>query len=297
MLPLFGLVVFLALLAAAVAVSLSLRIVNEYQRLVVFRLGRCVGERGPGPILLIPFIDRATSVDLRELYIEVPHQTCITKDNAPIGIDFLIYSKVVDPVLTVVQVRNFAGAAQGLSTTTLRAVIGDIMLDDVLAKRDEINQRLRSKLDEVTERWGVRVTRVEIREIVPPREIQNAMNRQMSAERTRRALVTESEGQQQAAVTVAEGEKEAAILRAEGEREAAMLRAEGFALALTSIYETARTVDAKTMSLQYLETLRSLGAGPATKWIIPAEFADLLRPLVRGRDGAPAAGGAASGAP
>jgi regulator of protease activity HflC (stomatin/prohibitin superfamily) len=247
--------------------------------------------------LLIPFIDRPTKVDLREQYIEIPHQTCITKDNAPIGIDFLIYSKVVDPVLTVVQVRNFAGAAQGLSTTTLRAVIGDIMLDDVLAKRDEINQRLRSKLDEVTERWGVRVTRVEIREIVPPREIQNAMNRQMSAERTRRALVTESEGQQQAAVTVAEGEKEAAILRAEGEREAAMLRAEGFALALTSIYETARTVDAKTMSLQYLETLRSLGAGPATKWIIPAEFADLLRPLVRGRDGAPAAGGAASGAP
>jgi regulator of protease activity HflC (stomatin/prohibitin superfamily) len=286
-----GLVVFLALLAVVVVLlSLSLRIVNEYERIVVFRLGRCIGQRGPGPVLLIPFIDRGTTVDLRELYIEVPHQTCITKDNAPIGIDFLIYSKVVDPVATVVQVRNFAGAAQGLSTTTLRAVIGDIPLDDVLAKREEINERLRSKLDEVTERWGVKVTSVEIREIVPPREIQAAMNRQMSAERTRRALVTESEGQQQAAILVAQGEKEAAILRAEGEREAATLRAEGYALALENVFQAAREIDPKTMSLQYLEALRSLAAGPATKWVIPAEFSELLGSLLnrRGPPGAPA---------
>lgn len=280
-----GLVVFLALLAVvAVLASLSLRIVNEYERIVIFRLGRCIGQRGPGPVLLIPFIDRGTLVDLRELYIEVPHQTCITKDNAPIGIDFLIYSKVVDPVATVVQVRNFAGAAQGLSTTTLRAVIGDILLDDVLAKREEINERLRSKLDEVTERWGVKVTSVEIREIVPPREIQAAMNRQMSAERTRRALVTESEGQQQAAILVAEGEKEAAILRAEGEREAATLRAEGYALALENVFQAAREIDSKTMSLQYLEALRSLASGPATKWVIPAEFSELLGSLLSRRD-------------
>jgi regulator of protease activity HflC (stomatin/prohibitin superfamily) len=276
-------VAIIILLFGAVLASLSLRIVFEYERLVVFRLGRCIGARGPGPIFLIPFVDRPTRVDLREQYIEIPHQTCITKDNAPIGIDFLIYSKVVDPVLSVVQVRNFAGAAQGLSTTTLRAVIGDILLDDVLAKREEINARLRAKLDEVTERWGVKVTTVEIREIVPPREIQAAMNRQMSAERTRRALVTESEGQQQAAILVAEGEKEAAILRAEGDREAAHLRAEGYALALTNIYEAARTIDAKTMSLQYLETLRAVAAGPATKWVIPAEFAELLGAVVRDR--------------
>ena len=280
-----------------VLASLSVRIVNEYERLVVLRFGRCVGERGPGLVLLVPFVDKPTRVDLREQYIEVPHQTCITKDNAPIRIDFLIYSKVVDPVLTVVQVRNFAGAAQGLSTTTLRAVIGDILLDDVLAKREEINQRLRSKLDEVTERWGVKVTSVEIREIDPPREIQAAMNRQMSAERTRRALVTESEGQQQAAVLVAEGEREAAVLRAEGDREAERLRAEGYALALQTLFEAARTVDAKTMSLQYLAALRSLGAGPATKWVIPSEFAELLRPLVRGTDGAPAAAAAAATQP
>ena len=278
--------IFLVLLAVVLA-SMSLRIVNEYERLVIFRLGRCVGARGPGPVLLMPFIDRPSKVDLRELFIEIPHQTCITKDNAPIGIDFLIYSQVVDPVRTVVEVRNFAGAAQGLSTTTLRAVIGDILLDDVLAKREEINERLRTKLDEVTERWGVQITTVEIREIVPPREIQVSMNRQMSAERTRRALVTESEGQQQAAILVAEGEKAAAILRSEGERQAANLRAEGYALALSNIFEAASTVDTKTMSLQYLETLRSLAAGPATKWIIPAEFADFLRPLARDGDRRP----------
>ena len=272
---------FLVLLAV-VLVRLSLRIVNEYQRIVVFRLGRCIGARGPGPIFLVPFIDRGTMVDLRELYIEIPHQTCITKDNAPIGIDFLIYFKVVDPVLSVVQVRNFAGAAQGVATTTLRAVIGDIVLDDVLAKREEINERLRLKLDEVTERWGVSVTTVEIREIVPPREIQAAMNRQMSAERTRRAAVTESEGQQQADILVAEGQKLAAILRAEGDREAARLRAEGYAVALNNVFDVAQGVDTKTMSLQYLDTLRNIGSGPATKWIIPTEFAELLGPLIRG---------------
>lgn len=271
------------LLLGVVLLSMALRICNEYERLVVFRLGRCVGARGPGPVLLIPFIDRPNKVDLRELFIEIPHQTCITKDNAPIGIDFLIYSKVIDPVLTVVQVRNFAGAAQGLATTTLRAVIGDISLDDVLAKREEINERLRLKLDEVTERWGVRISNVEIREIVPPREIQTAMNRQMSAERTRRALVTESEGQQLAAILVAEGEKEAAILRSEGERQAAQSRAEGYAQALSAIYETAREVDAKTMSLQYLEAMRSLAAGPSTKWVIPTEFVDVLGSVLRGR--------------
>lgn len=261
--------------------AVSLKIVLEYHRLVVFRLGRCIGQRGPGPIFLIPFVDRPVLVDLRELFVEIPHQTCITEDNAPIAIDFLIFWKVVDPVLSVVQVRNFAGAAQGIATTTLRAVIGDMLLDDVLARREEINTVLRAKLDEVTERWGVRVTTVEIREIVPPRDIQDAMNRQMSADRTRRALVLESSGQREAAILVAEGEKQAAILRAEGDRQSANLRAEGFALALNSIFEVAQGVDTNTMALQYLETLKSLASGPATKWVIPTEFASLLGSVTR----------------
>ncbi|MCS7219695.1 MAG: SPFH domain-containing protein [Anaerolineae bacterium] len=259
---------------------LAIKIVREYQRLVVFRLGRCIGQKGPGLVFLIPLIDRPVWVDLREVYLEVPKQTCITKDNAPIDIDFLIYWKVVDPVASVIQVGNFAGASQGIATTTLRAVIGDIMLDDVLAKREQINQVLRVKLDEVTERWGVKVTTVEIREILPPREVQTAMNRQLAAERDRRAMVTEADGKREAAIKVAEGERQATILRAEGDRQAAILRAEGFALALEKIYSVARTIDDKTMSLQYLDALRAIGTGPATKFVLPMEFTTLLRPFV-----------------
>lgn len=271
---LIGIAIVVVLIA--LLIPQAVKIVREYQRLVVFRLGRLLGAKGPGLTLLIPFVDRAVWVDLREFFIEIPRQDSITKDNAPISIDFIIFSKVLDPVMSVVQVQNFVGAAQGIATTTLRAVVGDILLDDVLAKREEINQVLRAKLDEVTSRWGVKVTNVEIREIIPPPSVQEAMTRQMSAERTRRAIVTEAEGSKQAAITVAEGEKQAAILRAEGERQAAILRAEGFALALTKIFESAREVDAKTMSLQYLDALKQLGASPSTKFVIPMEFTNLL---------------------
>jgi regulator of protease activity HflC (stomatin/prohibitin superfamily) len=260
----------------------GVKVVREYQRLVVFRLGRSFGPKGPGVVYLLPMVDKAVWVDLREIFLEIPAQTCITKDNAPISIDFLIYYKVVDPQLSVIQVGNFAGAAQGIATTGLRAVIGDISLDEVLAKRDQINQVLRAKLDEATERWGVKVTTVEIREITPPKDVQEAMTRQMSAERSRRALVTEADGKKQAAITIAEGEKQAAILKAEGDRQAAILRAEGFSLALGKIFEVARTVDTNTMSLQYLEALKALGAGPATKFIFPMEFTKLLQPFVDG---------------
>ena len=182
---------------------------------------------------------------------------------------------------------NFAGAATNIAATTLRAVVGDISLDDVLAKRDEINTMLRVKLDEVTERWGVKVTNVEIREIIPPPSVQEAMTRQMSAERTRRAVVTEAEGAKQAAITVAEGNKEAAILNAEGakqaailtaegERQAAILRAEGFALALSKINESASNADVRTMQLQYLDALKQVGAAPSSKVVVPMELSGLV---------------------
>ncbi len=259
--------------------SSSIKVVREYQRLVVFRLGRSIGARGPGLVFLIPMVDKAVWTDLRELFLEIPSQTCITKDNAPIDIDFLIYWRIMEPTASVIQVGNFAGASQGIATTTLRAVIGDIPLDDVLAKREDINRILRTKLDEVTERWGVKVTSVEIREIVPPKDIQDAMNRQMSAERNRRAMVTESEGKKTSSILVAEGDKQSAILKAEGDRQAAILRAEGFALALEKIFGTAKNVDSKTMMLQYFDTLKQMGAGPATKFIFPLEFVNLLKPL------------------
>jgi regulator of protease activity HflC (stomatin/prohibitin superfamily) len=264
-----------------VIVFLSVRVVQQYEKMVVFRLGRTNESmvREPGLRILIPVIDRPVKVDVRERFIEVPSQTTITKDNAPINVDFLIYWRIVDPLKSVVNVENFAGALQGVATTTLRAVIGDISLDEVLSKRDQINELLRVKLDEQTERWGGKVTTVEIREIIPPRDVQDAMNRQLTAERTRRAVVTESEGNRQAAINVAEGQKQSEILKAEGERQAAILRAEGFSQALTRIYEAAASIDEKTMALQYLEALKALGASPSTKFVIPTEFTRLLEPI------------------
>jgi regulator of protease activity HflC (stomatin/prohibitin superfamily) len=284
------LVIGLVLLASAI------RIVPEYQRLVVFRLGRCIGAKGPGLVFLIPVVDRGTRVDLREQVREIPHQTSITEDNAAISVDFIWYYKILDPTESVLAVGNFESAAQGMATTTLRAVIGGISLDDSLSKREHINNLLRARLDEVTERWGVKVTNVEIREITPPREIQDAMNRQMSAERNRRALVTESTGQREAAINVAEGEKQAAILRAEGERQsnilraegekqAQVLRAEGFSTALDRIFQIAQTVDPKTMTLQYFDTLKTIGSSPSTKYIFPMEFTSMLESFVKDREG------------
>lgn len=272
-----------AFLVAVVLVFLylSVRIVNQYERMVIFRLGRTDEHlvREPGLRFLIPIVDRPVKVDLREQFIEVPSQTNITRDNAPINIDFLIYWKIVDPLKSLVNVGNFTGALTGIATTTLRAVVGDILLDEVLSRREQINEILRAKLDEVTERWGGKVTTVEIREITPPREVQEAMNRQLSAERTRRAVITESEGQRQAAINVAEGQKQAEILKAEGDRQAAILRAEGFSEALERIFRAASGVDQKTMALQYLEALKALGASPATKFVIPTEFTRLVEPF------------------
>ena len=263
-------------LLLVILVPQAIRIVREYQRLMVFRLGRAIGAKGPGLVILIPFIDKGVYVDLRELYLEIPHQTAITEDNASISIDFIVFYRVIDAVMSIIEVGNFAGAAQNIASTTLRSVVGDMALDEVLARREQMNEILRVKLDEVTERWGVKVTNVEIREITPPPQVLDAMTRQMSAERTRRAVVTEAEGAKQAAITVAEGNKQSAILNAEGDRQAAILRAEGFALALTEIYRSAQVVDAKTMSLQYLEALKQIGASPSTKFVIPMEFTHLL---------------------
>jgi regulator of protease activity HflC (stomatin/prohibitin superfamily) len=277
---LIAVVAFLVIIVLAT----SIRVVAEYQRLVVFRLGRCVGERGPGLVMLIPIVDRAVMVDLREQVREIPAQTSITKDNAPISIDFLWFYKVIEPTKTVLQVGNFALAAQGIATTTLRSVIGSILLDSVLSEREQINNALRTRLDEVTERWGVKVTNVEIREIIPPHDVQDAMNRQLSAERNRRAVVTESLGTREAAINVAEGQKQAAILEAEGTRQAQVLNAEGYAQALENIYKAAKTIDSKTITLKYFDTLKDLGASPSTKYIFPMEFTSMLKDFIKGRE-------------
>lgn len=267
---------------------------RNYERIARFKWGNFEGMKGPGPVMLIPVMQSGVRVDLRIEVMDIPRQTNITKDNAPINIDFLVYMRVMQDTAerSVLEVENYRSAVIGLATTTLRAVVGDIDLDEVLSQRERINNLIREKLDSETERWGIKVTNVEIREIEPPPDIQDAMNRQMSAERIRRAVVREAEGTKEAAVTVAEGEKEAAILKAEGQRQAeilsaegdqqaAVLRSEGFSAALDKIDGVAQKIDSKTLGLQYFDTLKELGSSAATKFIFPMEFTSLLNPLMK----------------
>ncbi len=259
----------------------SVKVVLEYERLVILFLGRYAGTRGPGLVIVLPFFERSFRVDQRERFLDIPSQTAITSDNAPIAIDFLVYYRITDPMLSVLKVDHVVSAAINIATTTLRAVVGDMDLDSVLSKREQINDTLRVKLDETTERWGLKITTVEIREIEPPHAIQDAMNRQMSAERERRAVVTNANGEKEAAITRAEGQKQAAILAAEGERQAQFIRAQGYAAALKSISEEASLIDERTMMLQYFETLQKIGTSPSTKYVVPMELTKMMQDFVQ----------------
>ena len=273
--------------------ALLFKVVPEYQRVVRFTLGRFDGNvRGPGWVWVIPFIHSTVTVDLREEVFDIEPQTSITKDNAPVTVDMLVFMRVIDPEASVLKVQSYRLAARGMAITTLRAVVGDMNLDDVLSRREEMNAIMQGRMDEVTDRWGVKVNAVEIREILPPREIQEAMSRQMSAERFRRATVTEADGTREAAVKIADGNREAAILNAEGakqsailnaegNRQSAILNAEGFSIALDRIYQTANRVDDKTMALQYLDMMRTLAGSQSTKWIIPTELTSFVTGFAR----------------
>jgi regulator of protease activity HflC (stomatin/prohibitin superfamily) len=285
------------------------KIVPEYQRVVRFTLGKYDGNpRGPGWVWVIPFIHGTTTVDLREEVFDVEPQTCITKDNAPVTVDMLVFMRVVDPEMAVLKVQSYRLAARGMAITTLRAVVGDMALDDVLAKREQINGIMQARMDEVTDRWGVKVNAVEIREILPPRDIQEAMSRQMSAERNRRAVVLEAEGTREAAVTIAngnkdaailnaEGSKQSAILNAEGARQSAILNAEGFSTALERIFSVANHIDEKTMGLQYLDMMKALAGSSASKWIVPMELTTFVQGFARNLQTAAAGDGNASAPP
>jgi regulator of protease activity HflC (stomatin/prohibitin superfamily) len=263
--------------------------VRDYERIARFKLGTFEGMRGPGIVIALPIIHQIQKIDTRVTVLDIPRQTNITKDNAPIEIDFLVYLRVNldEAQKAVLEVEDYVSAVVGLATTTLRAVIGDIDLDDVLSQRDRINELIRARLDGETERWGIKVTNVEIREIDPPRDIQEAMNRQMSAERVRRAVVLEADGTREAAITIADGDKQSTVLRAEGARQAeilkaegdqqaAVLRASGFADALQRIQDTAGGVGVNTMTLQYIEALKEIGEGESTKYVLPLELTKML---------------------
>ena len=269
--------------------SAGLILVQQYQRMVVQRFGTYTGTSASGLHFLLPFVYHGTKVDLRERVARVPTQKYITSDNVVVDMDFVIYYRVMEEAAhrAVLEVQNFELAVVNLAFATLRAVIGATTLSEALAERERIRDALQVRMDEVTERWGVKVSQVEINEIDPPPGVKQAMEREKSAEAIKTAEITESEGARQSQINRAEGEKQSAILKAEGERQseilkaegeqqAAVLRAAGFSEALNQIYQVANTVDGKTMSLQYFETLKSLGDSPSTKWIFPMEFTSML---------------------
>ncbi|CAI8046312.1 Uncharacterized protein Mb1524, partial [Geodia barretti] len=251
--------------------------------------GPLLGPRVPGFIFLIPFVFHGTKVDLRERVLRVPTQKYITADNVVVDMDFVIYYRIMENMAdrAVLEVQNFELAVINLAFATLRAVIGSTTLADALTERERIRDQLQVRMDEVTERWGVKVSQVEINEIDPPPGVKAAMEREKSAEAIKTADITESEGARQSAINRAEGEKQSAILKAEGERQAdilqaegdqqaAVLRAMGFSEALERINAVANQADGRTMSLQYFDTLKSLGESPSTKWIFPMEFTSML---------------------
>ncbi len=269
--------------------SSGLIIVQQYQRMVVQRLGTFVGLRRPGLHFLLPILYNGTRVDVRERVTRVPTQKYITLDNVVVDMDFVIYFRVMEESAdrSVLEIQNFEQAVINLAFATLRAVIGAIDLATALSERERIRDEVQVRMDESTARWGVKVSQVEINEIDPPPGVKQAMEREKSAAAIKIAEITESEGQRQSAINRAEGEKQAAILQAEGTRQseileaegdqqATVLRAQGFSTALERIYSVASTVDAKTMSLQYFETLKALGASPSTKWIFPLEFTSMF---------------------
>ncbi len=264
-------------------------VVKQYERLVILKWGRLQVVAQPGFRFLIPVMYTGRLVDTREQVDRVPTQKYITRDNVVVDMDFVLYFKVIEEEAekSVMNVADHRAAVRALAVAELRSIIGNITLAEALAERERIQNELQISLDENTGRWGVKVQGVAVNEIDPPQGVKAAMEREKSAEAIKTADITESEGQRQsqinraegerqAAILEAEGERQAVILRAEGEQQAQLLRAQGFSSALDNINQVANSVDAKTMSLQYFETLKDLGESPSTKWIFPMEFTSML---------------------
>ncbi|HII60945.1 SPFH domain-containing protein [Pyrococcus horikoshii] len=237
---------------------LSVKVIRPYQKGLVERLGKFNRLLDPGIHFIIPFMERVKIVDLREHVIDVPPQEVICKDNVVVTVDAVVYYQVIDPVKAVYNVSDFLMAIVKLAQTNLRAIIGEMELDETLSGRDIINARLREELDKITDRWGVKITRVEIQRIDPPKDIQEAMAKQMTAEREKRAMILIAEGKKEAAIREAEGQKQAAILKAEGEKQRQILIAEGQAEAIRKVLEALKLADEKYLALQYIEKLPEL---------------------------------------
>jgi regulator of protease activity HflC (stomatin/prohibitin superfamily) len=298
-----GQIVLWAVLAVVIIFILvilfrAIRIIPQANAGVVERLGKYHKTLMPGLNLLVPFIDRVRPlIDMREQVVSFPPQPVITEDNLVVSIDTVVYFQVTDARAATYEIANYLGAVEQLTTTTLRNVVGSLNLEEALTSRDNINGQLRIVLDEATGKWGVRVGRVELKAIDPPASIQDSMEKQMRAERDRRALILTAEGTKQSAILTAEGARQAAILSAEGDARAQVLRAEGEAQAIQTVFNAihAGNPDEKLLAYQYLQTLPKLAEGPSNKlWIIPSELTEALKKIGAGfgPDGGPLITGA-----
>ncbi|MCR2811953.1 SPFH/Band 7/PHB domain protein [Microbacterium sp. zg.Y1090] len=276
-------IVLLVVLAIFVIVVIfrSIRIIPQAYTGVVERLGRYQRTLSPGLNLLVPFIDRVRPlVDMREQVVSFPPQPVITEDNLVVSIDTVVYFQVTDARAATYEIANYLSAVEQLTTTTLRNVVGGLNLEQALTSRDNINGQLRVVLDEATGKWGLRVSRVELKAIDPPVSIQDSMEKQMRAERERRATILTAEGSKQAQILEAEGRRQGEILRAEGDKQAAVLRAQGEAEAIETVFQAIHNgnPDEKLLAYQYLQTLPKIADGTSNKmWIIPSEFTEALK--------------------
>ncbi|HVD56102.1 MAG TPA: SPFH domain-containing protein [Thermoleophilaceae bacterium] len=274
--------IVLIVVAAVVLITLSrgIRIVPQARAGIVERLGRYHRTLDAGLALVVPYVDRVRPlIDLREQVVSFPPQPVITEDNLVINIDTVIYFQVTDPKAATYEIADYIGGIEQLTVTTLRNVIGGMTLEDTLTSRDKVSAALRHVLDEATGKWGIRVNRVELKAVDPPASIQEAMEKQMRAERDRRAAILTAEGVKQSQILTAEGEKQSSILRAEGQRESQILQAEGQSKAIETVFEAIHRGDAdpKLLAYQYLQTLPQIAQGDSNKiWIIPSEFTQAL---------------------
>jgi regulator of protease activity HflC (stomatin/prohibitin superfamily) len=283
------LIVALAVVAfVLLALARTVRIVPQANARVVERLGRYHRTLTPGLALVVPFVDRLRpTIDLREQVVSFPPQPVITEDNLVVSIDTVIYFQVTDAKSASYEIANYIQAIEQLTVTTLRNVIGGLALERTLTSRDEINGELRGVLDEATGKWGIRVNRVELKAIDPPASIKDTMEKQMRADREKRAAILQAEGQKQAAILTAEGEQQAAVLRAQGKREAMILEAEGQAKAIDTVFKAIHegNPDPQLLAYQYVQALPQIAQGDSNKiWVIPAEFQRALGRIAGGGD-------------
>jgi regulator of protease activity HflC (stomatin/prohibitin superfamily) len=268
-------------IAAVIYLSQAVRIVRQFEKGLVETFGQYSQTVQAGLVLIFPPFQSLRKVDMREQVMDVPPQEVITKDNASVTVDAVFYFQITDPVKVVYNVATFALAAIKLAQTNLRNIIGDMELDQTLTSRERINTQLRESLDEATDKWGVKVVRVEIQRIEPPRDITDSMSKQMKAEREKRAAILEAEGLKQAAILKAEGGKMAVVLEAEGQKQSAILRAEGQSQAITTVYNAihAGNPTPELIAVKYLETLEKVADGKATKIVVPMELSGMAGSL------------------